>query len=375
MVSRDNSTPHQPYLSSLVVRPSDGGGGGRGGGGRGGGSDYETGEVRRDAPPYSRSHRYADDTGYRGRAVSVSPVRPREIDRRYSPELDRLDDSPRRRGFGGGRGPPRSPGRYRDFSPPHSRGRGGRPFGRGGFDGPGFGRGAVRGDGMNRNNANVRPREGDWFCSDPMCGNLNFARREFCNNCKRHRHAHVESPRRGYGGPPPPMGPPRRFPGPPMGRSPARFINGGYRSPPPAPRGWPRDGPRDYGRGGPPPPRHEGRFADHHLRRDHRLDYPEVDFPGRGKFDRLPPAEWAARDNGRDSFIDSRKGYERRPLSPPPVSPPGAHGRWAGRDIRERSRSPLRGGPPPKDFRREPYMGRGRDEGRGVGRDRMGDVY
>ena len=49
------SPPHQPLLSSLVVRPSDSGGGG--------GSDYEPGEVRRDAPPYSRSDRYSDDTG------------------------------------------------------------------------------------------------------------------------------------------------------------------------------------------------------------------------------------------------------------------------------------------------------------------------
>ncbi|XP_074280946.1 uncharacterized protein LOC141605918 [Silene latifolia] len=363
MGSRDDTTPHQPFLSSLVVRPSDSGGGG--------GSDYEPGEVRRDAPPYSRSDRYSEDTGYRARPVSVSPVRRREIDRRYSPELDRLDDSPPPRAFGGGRGDQRSPGRYRDYSPPHSRGRGGRSFGRG-FGGRGFGPGAGRGEGMHRNNTNVRPREGDWYCSDPMCGNLNFARREFCNNCKRHRHAPV-SPRRGYGGPPPPMGPPRRFPGPPpMGRSPGRFING-YRSPPP--RGWPRDGPRDFGPGGPPPPRHDGRFADHHLRRDHhRPDFPEEDFRDRGKFDRPPPAEWGPRDHyGKDGFMD-RKSYERRPLSPPGPAPPG-RGRWADRDIRERSRSPIRGGPPPKDFRREPYMGRGRDERRGVGRDRVGNVY
>ncbi|KAI3775523.1 hypothetical protein L1987_50102 [Smallanthus sonchifolius] len=42
---KDPTTPHQPLLSSLVVRPTD----------SGGGSDYEPGEVRRDPPPYSRS--------------------------------------------------------------------------------------------------------------------------------------------------------------------------------------------------------------------------------------------------------------------------------------------------------------------------------
>ena len=68
---KDHSTPHQPLLSSLVVRPTDSGGGAGGGGGGGGttgaggaGSDYEPGEVRRDAPPpYSRSDRFADDHG------------------------------------------------------------------------------------------------------------------------------------------------------------------------------------------------------------------------------------------------------------------------------------------------------------------------
>uniref|UniRef100_A0A7C9AV63 Uncharacterized protein n=2 Tax=Opuntia streptacantha TaxID=393608 RepID=A0A7C9AV63_OPUST len=56
MGSREEATPHQPLLSSLVVRPSDSGGGG--------GSDYEPGEVRRDRPPYSRSDRFSDDPAF-----------------------------------------------------------------------------------------------------------------------------------------------------------------------------------------------------------------------------------------------------------------------------------------------------------------------
>ncbi|KAE9464467.1 hypothetical protein C3L33_03627, partial [Rhododendron williamsianum] len=218
-----------------------------------------------------------------------------------------------------------------------------------------------------------------------ICNNLNFARRDHCNNCKRHRFA---PPRRGYLGPPPPL---RRFPGPPLvNRSPpGRAMNGGFRSPP---RGWARDSPREFGVGvGPPPhPRYEGRFPDDHMRRD-RLDYPPEDHRGeRSKFDRpLPPLDLGNRDrgSGRDHFFSDRKGYERRPLSPPLLppslrSPPlpsslplPPRGRWE-RDVRERSRSPIRGGPPPpKDYRRDMYAERGRDEPRGMGRDRINDVY
>lgn len=60
MSSRDKgqTTPHQPLLSSLVVRPTESSGAGGGGAGGAAGSDYEPGEVRRDPPPYSRSDRY-----------------------------------------------------------------------------------------------------------------------------------------------------------------------------------------------------------------------------------------------------------------------------------------------------------------------------
>ena len=160
-----------------------------------------------------------------------------------------------------------------------------------------------------------------------------------------------------------------------MERSPGRTMNG-FRSPP---RGWARDGPREFGAGGLPPTRHEGRFSDHHIRRD-RLDHPEDDYRGRNKFDRPMPMDWGHRDRGRDALFNERKGFERRPPSPPPPPPPPPpsfpphRGRWA-RDVRERSRSPIRGGPPAKDFRRDIYMERGRDDRRAVGRERIGDAY
>lgn len=147
----------------------------------------------------------------------------------------------------------------------------------------------------------------------------------------------------------------------------------GYRSPP---RPWVRDGPKEFGAGGLPPPRHDGRYPDHHMRRD-RLDHPDDHYRGRAKFDRPMPLDWGHRDRGRESFINDRKPFERRPpspLPPPPVPLPPNRGRWA-RDVRERSRSPLRRGPPPKDYRRDVYMERGRDDRRGMGRDRIGGTY
>lgn len=205
------------------------------------------------------------------------------------------------------------------------------------------------------------------------CANLNFARREYCNNCRRFRYAPVGSPRGGYPGPPPPHAPPRRFPVSPIDLSPpARNMNG-FRSPP---RGWGREGPRGFGAGGPLPPRHEGRFSDHSMRRD-RVDFLDDDYRGRSRFDR--PMDWGHRDRGRDNFFSERKGYERRPPSPPPppLPPPPQlppRGRWAG-DLRERSRSPIRGALPPKEYRRDMYLERGREDRRGAVQDRMGSSF
>lgn len=212
------------------------------------------------------------------------------------------------------------------------------------------------------------------FC---RCRNLNFARRDYCNNCNRSRPAPGGSPRRAYPASPPLHAPPRRFPAPPIDRSPERTMNG-YRSPP---RGLARDAPREYvSAAALPPLRHEGRFPDPHVHRE-RIDYMEDAYKGRSKFDRPPPPlDWDNRDRGggRDGFSHERKGFERRPLSPPapplPSLPRHRGGRWA-RDVRERSRSPIRGGPPPKDYRRDVFMNRGRDDRRGVGRDRIGGMY
>lgn len=99
------------------------------------------------------------------RAGSVSPVRGRRnADHRYSPDIDHSDGPRRSRGFGRGR----DVSRYRDYSPPpYGRGRDIGRFGRG-FPGPGLGPGPFRGNGMPRGNPNVRPREGDWMCPDPL---------------------------------------------------------------------------------------------------------------------------------------------------------------------------------------------------------------
>lgn len=103
-------------------------------------------------------------SGYRMRAGSESPVRRRNGDHRYSPNIDHSAGPRRSRGFGRGR----DVGRYRDYSPsPYGRGRDMGRFGRG-FDGPRFGPGPFRGDGVPRGHPNVRPREGDWMCPDPL---------------------------------------------------------------------------------------------------------------------------------------------------------------------------------------------------------------
>ncbi|XP_057854236.1 uncharacterized protein LOC131064198 isoform X2 [Cryptomeria japonica] len=290
---------------------------------------------------------------------------PRDFDR----DFDHSGPS-RGRGFRGGRGR----GRFRDRSPPFGMGRGRPPLGRG-FSGPGYdGPEPFRGESAGRNNPNVAPREGDWICSEPTCGNLNFARRTHCNNCNKPRRdvapfsLGVGSPTRGYQGPlPPPL-----IDGPPMGRGMGRGGNGF--GPPPV--RWGRGGPREFDQGAPPRPAE--RFSDFRSGRDIR-DRPEFrehdDFAERGKFDRAPPVDWGfplgSRDRERDDRFHDKRGpqdtrSDRHPPSPPPRS------RW-GRDARDRSRSPIRSAP--KDYYREPYVGQRRDDKRGGRRDRLDDTY
>ncbi|XP_042476790.1 RNA-binding protein EWS-like isoform X2 [Macadamia integrifolia] len=305
-------------------------------------------------------------SGYGVRGGSASPLRHRKFDRHYSSDFDHPARSQRGRGFRGGRGR----GRFRDSSPSYGRGRnGGRSYTRS-FDEPGFGHPPSRGEGMNRNNPNVSPREGDWICPDPTCGNLNFARRDYCNNCNRLRFGPGGSPRRYSPGPVPP-----RFSGPPANRSPARGMNG-YRSPP---RDSGRDRPRVFG-ADPPHLRRGGRFPDHQMRRARPDIREDEDYRARDKFDGPLRPEWGPRDRGRGMFHE-RRGFEGRndrhlPSPPPPPPPPlpSHRGRW-GRDLRVRSRSPVRVGPPPRDFRRDAYMDRGPEGRRGMARDRMGELY
>ncbi|GFP94744.1 tata-binding protein-associated factor 2n [Phtheirospermum japonicum] len=410
---KDQTTPHQPLLSSLVVRPTDSGGGGGGGGG-GTGSDYEPGEVRRDPPPYSRSNRYDGyavniawcknlgleegmlelscsggyalylnyvdwsklcprcaewwdrfklgglHVGYRMRAGSGSPMRRRDS-HRFSPGFESSGGASRNRGLGIGK----EPGRYRDYSPLYGRGRdGGRFLGRGHHDQSARGPapGPFRVDGLPRNNPNVRPREGDWICSDPSCKNLNFARRDHCNNCNKPRDG--LSPRRRYPGPPFP--PRQRVPPIPLDHSPGRSImNGGYNRSPP--RGWPRDFRAAAG----PPARHEVDLP--LVMRGDRQDFPDNDHPirDRYRYDTRPPVmpEWGHRERGgRENYFNERRGFGRRVLSPPPPAVGIAPAR--GYHIRDRSRSPIRGGGvgEPKEYQRDMlYMNRRRDQRRGGG--------
>ncbi|KAJ6797115.1 putative serine/arginine repetitive matrix protein 1 [Iris pallida] len=379
-------------LSSMVVRPTDSAGGGAGAGG-----DLEKGEARnrresplrrrisppidlrrrRGSPPAfrrrespiafqrrgtppdlyrrgggggagspaaafrSRSQRFSDNPGYMPHAGSISPPPRRpKLDDDYDPEFDHPVGQYFGRGFRGGR----AGGRFRDVSPHEGFGRGGRPIGRGHMLERRIS--PSGGEYVHRNDPNLSPREGDWICGSPRCGNLNFARRTYCNNCNKPRfapgHAGLDrSPRRGYFTSPP-RGSPPSLVDPALVRGIRRGI-GSYRSPP---RAWGSEVSRDFGTGSPPPPRRVGgRFQDHMRRDDRPLDY-EDDFRGREKFDWPVGDDW----NRRDMLMPARRGYDQRSPSP--------RDRWV-RGSRDRSRSPL-GARPAKVS----HMGRGRGDRR-----------
>eukprot|EP01018_Ginkgo_biloba_P040590 Gb_22580 [translate_table: standard] len=308
-------------------------------------------------------------------AGSSSPRR--RIPDSYGRNLDH--DGPHRgRGFRGGR----HRGRFGDHhSPPFapaSMGRGTASFGRG-FPGPDY-RPAEpfppEGESFKRNNPNIPPREGDWICSEPTCGNLNFARRTHCNNCNKPRRDMTPFHMGGGGGlqggfrgtrPRPPF-----IGGPPMGRGMGRGTDG-YGSPPGV---WGRGGPRAVDQVS--PPRLGEKLPDFRPGRDprDRTEYHDhYDYSEREKFERLPPVGrgfmMGYRDSKReDRFNDRRVDHDVRSDRRPPTPPPRS--RW-GRDSRERSRSPMRSAS--REYRRDSHPERLRDDRREGRRDRRNDLY
>ncbi|CAN8326382.1 unnamed protein product [Cochlearia groenlandica] len=353
---RDQTTQHHPpHISSLVVRPSGSNDeeAGRHGGGGGGGGEYKHREVSRDRPSFARPDRHEGDNGHRTHASSSSPSRRVYEDHLHGSGFNHSGAPPRGREFSSRREPS---GRHRDHSPPYVRGGAdSRPHGRG-FDGPEHAHGPIKSESLSRNTSSkIQPRDGDWYCLDQLCRNLNFARRQYCNKCKKHRYTPANSP------------PPPRVRPPPMNLSPRRDFNG-FRSPP---RGYPRD----Y-----LPPRQNiptWRDRDRERERD-RLHYSELDHPP----SRRIASDWVHNEPYPEAHYD-----RRRPLSPP-LPPPRGGSRW-GNFSRERSRSPplrdrplpplpsMRGGQPPlRDHRRDSYLDRGgREDRRGSGRDRIGNSY
>ncbi|KAJ4770169.1 Zinc finger Ran-binding domain-containing protein 2 [Rhynchospora pubera] len=290
----------------------------------------------------------------------LTPHRRRSDEARFDPEFDG-PVGPSRHGhvIRGGREDGRLRDRDNSLLNGREKGVGGRGQGQ-----------SARGSGPHyelRNDPNLSPREGDWICQNPSCGNLNFARRTHCNICNQHRHAtqlqkRSLSPRGGYF----PSSPPPHHRSPPvrmLGRPPERAI---HREPVRYHRSPPRDWAMDPG---PFNPRGERLVRADLLERSGRLGW-----QGNEEFSR--------RERGvRDGFLpDTRR--VRRSASP-------MRGRF-GRDLRERSRSPIgdrklkfvgstRGdrnfGAGYKRSRGDSFHVRSRDNERVVNRGRNGNAY
>ncbi|PKU68051.1 uncharacterized protein LOC110093189 [Dendrobium catenatum] len=276
---------------------------------------------------HPRSQRFRNDPGYMQRPGSISPPRRlRGDDGYYEPDFGhpRGPRSGRGRGVRG-----RGGGRFRDISPPaFGSGRGGRPYAREYHSSAHIISSPSEGQFVHRNDPNLSPREGDWICRNPSCGNLNFARRTYCNNCDKYRYDEPygtsRSPRKGYVSPPPHRSFSPKLPVSPIDRGPRRDFNA-YRSPPPPPRGWDSDDPREFNTNL-IPPRRGGKFLDP-VRRG-RPDFHKDSFRERGRSDWPANGDYDRRD--RNAFIPESRA-NRLPLSP--------HDHWI-RDTRDRSRSP-----------------------------------
>ncbi|KAJ7558290.1 hypothetical protein O6H91_04G032300 [Diphasiastrum complanatum] len=342
------------HLSSLIVRPDDGSDGGQEHGNGG---------------PYSdREDRFAAGYDYKeSKSQSLlGHSSPGSQHKRTDPFGAHFEREPFHRGGGrwNYRGTGRGRGRFSDHLPPLRR----RPspgieqdvphFGRG-FGGPGHGDShafSISEGGHPRNNPNVSPREGDWICSEPTCGNLNFSRRTHCNNC--HKPRDMAPFGLGFGGVPRDFEepPPAAMIGgvPPMGRGMGRGT-GSFQIPPSV---WEHEAPCDFDYK--PPIRFPEKFLDIPLGKDFRekeIFRGRDDFTDRERFnkgpferERLDKAPMG-RNNYGNSYRDTESAERyrdrtdrelrgvKRPLSPPP--------HWE-RNFRERSRSPVR-----RDYHRD----------------------
>ncbi|KAG0500415.1 hypothetical protein HPP92_000487 [Vanilla planifolia] len=269
---------------------------------------------------HPRSQRFHDNPGYMQRAGSISPPRRPRMDDGYYESYRSHPSGPR-----SGRGMRGRGNRFHHVSPTRL-GRSGRPHERG-FNPLVQSIDPSEREFVHRNDPNLSPREGDWICQNPNCGNLNFARRTYCNNCNKYRYDEFyvpeqSPPRRGYVSPPH-RGFLPRVQAPSGDRLPRRDFSR-YRSP------WNTDDPRDLGTSL-PHPRRGGKLVDT-IRRG-RVDFRETTttFRERGRSDWLGNNEPEPRGR-RDAFAMARRSLDRQSLSP-------RYG-WihGGRD---RSRSPM----------------------------------